>query len=240
MIQRIQAPFRIAVSFVIFAVCLTGGGLVKAAEVERTVHIPTATKVEPLAITKVALGGVTVQRGRWIKPASEPPDADTPFTAGDDWIENVTIYLLNRTNQSIVFFGLQFTFSDRPAYPLAICQVHLGKRPASAAFDRQGNPLPENSRAEAITIRPGQTFTVRLADSMRRIRADIEAVSSIASVNRVSLGLLPVDFAGGLQWNGGYEVFDPQASAWRSMGRDYFPGDMDGHWPGRPGWTDPQ
>ena len=106
---------------------------VAAAELERTVHLGTAVKMQPVAIVKVALGPSTVQLGRWDKPARETPDPDTPFTGDDNWLQELTVYVLNRTDRPIAFLTLQLDFREHQAAFSGTAMRNCGGRPAGSA-----------------------------------------------------------------------------------------------------------
>ena len=215
-------------------------GPVAAAEMERTVHLGTAVKMQPVAIVKVALGPSTVQLGRWDKPARETPDPDTPFTGDDNWLQELTVYVLNRTDRPIAFLTLQLDFRETTVGPMrTMCWLHWGVWPASTAFDGQGNPMPPNTLYGPIDFGPGQILAVHLADRIDQIKGAVENALPLAAVGVVNVRPVEAVFADGLRFGGLYQVFDPTTRAWRSMNRDYFPGNPDNRWPGRPGWTNP-
>ena len=93
-----------------------------------------AERDDPVVVTKITLGNAVVQKGRFRKPATEAQDQVTPFQAGDDWVEGLTVYLLNRTDKPIVHALIAFTFPEvLPGYKL-----ELGNIPAGFDFDGVG------------------------------------------------------------------------------------------------------
>jgi len=214
-----------------------------AAPMQRQVEVHIANKMEPVVVTRITLGNVTVQSGRFVKPVGAAQDPVTPFPADDDWVQNLTVYLLNRTNQTIVYAHFNFSFPEttdwasrfRAAFPLT-----LGRIPESAAFDR-GKPIRQRPESQPILFRPGQTLAIHLGDYIDQIKAHVEPARPLAALTTMDVGLAGFFFENGLQWSGSFRVLDPQSSTWRRIDDpNYFPGDADGRWPGRPGWVDQQ
>jgi hypothetical protein len=213
------------------------------AQTQRQVQFHIATRIEPVVVTKITLGNVAVQPGRFIKTVGTPTDPVTPFWADDDWVQNLTVYLLNRTNQTIVYSSVYFSFpetSDLLTHSRAVFPLTLGRIPPSVTVDMNGKAVRQRPESQPILFRPGQTMAIHLGDYIDQIKTDVESVKPLAALTTVEVGFGRFFFADGMQWNGGYRVLDPQSSNWRRMGPDYFPGDMDGRWPGRTGWIDQQ
>jgi hypothetical protein len=213
-----------------------------AAQAERQIQIPQAKKNEPVVISKITLGDVVVQSLRVIKAVGVAPDPITPFQADDDWVQNLTVYLLNRTNQTIVHLTVNFSFpetGDGHTVPRRGYMLNLGRVPPPAAFDRNGKPLQQRPESQPISFRPGQELAIRLGDYIDRIETNVQHVMPLAALTRLNVDLISVFFADGMQWGGAFRVPDPQTFTWRRLGPDYFPGDMDRKWPGHP-WNDQQ
>lgn len=211
-----------------------------AAPMQRQVEFRIQNKYEPVVITKITLGNVIVQPGRFVKPVGEAPDPVTPFTAGDDWVQNLTVYLLNRTNQVIVYAHLVLSFpetSDRQTRFRAMHVLTLGRIPESAAFDA-GRPIQQLPGLQAIRFPPRQVMAIRLGDYIDQIKKDVEPYRALAAMTDLDVTISTFFFADGLRWTGGFQALDRQSLTWHRMGLDYFPGDPDGNWPGRPGWVD--
>jgi hypothetical protein len=216
-----------------------------AAQTQKQVEYPSAHKNAPVVVTKVTLGNLVVQRGRFIKlRAAEDPI--TPFHADDNWGQNLTVYFLNRTDKIIVFMNVSFSFPEttvrrdgsifRSFFP-----VTLGRIPAAALFDARGRPMEDQMGAQPITFQPGQTIAIHLGGYIGQIKEHVEPVLPLAAASQINVNFHEVFFADGMKGEGnGYTVFDPQKSAWSRMDSGYFPGDMDRYWPGRPGWPDQQ
>jgi len=212
-----------------------------AAQMRRQVEFPIVNRMPPVVITKVTLGSVAVQAGRFVRPANTPPDPITPFLADDDWVQNLTVYLLNRTNQTIVYADFTFSFPETTDWASrfrAGSGLVLGRIPQSAAFGDDGRPIHQPPEAQPILFRPGETMAIHLGDHIDRIKADVEPTRPLAALTAIEVRLVGVFFADGLRWGPRYMTLDPRSHTWRTMGPDYFPGDMNRNYPGQPGWGD--
>ena len=210
-----------------------------AGEMERTVVAPVASKTHPVVLTKIALHDTVVQSGRFVRSRVEPVDAVTPFRAGDDWIANLTLFLLNRTNRTIVHFSIRLGFpetGDGLVHPQYARTLNFGRMPDAANFDRNGVSVPVSSDVQPILFRPGETIAIHLGDYIPSIRGIVERALPLAATTRIAVHLGPFFFADGVQWHGSYSAPDAQNHKWIPLGPDFFPGDMDRNWPGRPGW----
>jgi hypothetical protein len=206
---------------------------------QRQVDALVPNKMQPVVVTKITLDDVTVQPGRFIKPVGEVQDPVTPFIADDDWVQRLTIYLLNRTNRTIVQANFNFSFpetTDWAKHYRPVFKLSLGRIPPSVAFEK-GRAIFQKPELQPIQFWPGQTMAIRLGDYIDQIKADIEPAMPLAALTTLEVGLAGFFFEDGLRWDGPFKVFDPQSLTWRRVGDpNYFPGDADGRWPGRPGW----
>jgi hypothetical protein len=212
-------------------------------QMQREVNAHVPDKMQPVVVTKITLGDVTVQPGRFVKPVGEAQDPVAPFTADGDWVQNLTVYLFNRTNQTIVHAVFTFVFPetlDYAAHRGPVYRMQIGRIPPSVAFDK-GRPIQQAPESQPIMFRPGQTMAIHLGDYIDQIKAAIEPTEPLAGLTKMEVGLVGFFFEDGLQWSGGFRAFDPKSSTWRRVeDPNFFPGDPDARWPGRPGWTDRQ
>ena len=138
MFTSLKVVGGVALTFVLLLVLVTQWPKpVNAAAVAtvRQVQVPVSTKKNPLVITKVTLGDTIVQLGRMVAPTEE---LTTPFLAGVDWIQNLNIYLYNRTNRKIVFAEIVLYFpetGDGRTQPMYAVTLHLGRIPPSASAE---------------------------------------------------------------------------------------------------------
>jgi hypothetical protein len=207
-----------------------------AVKTERQVQIPIGSKMKPVVITKVTLGDTVVQAGRM---ATVEPI--TPFQAGDDWIQNLTIHLYNRTNKTIVFAQVLFGFPETgdgragaAGQPPRAFLLQLGRIPPPAPSAGH-----QPTDWQPISFLPGQTMAIRLGDYIDRIRFQVEPVLPVAAVTQLIIQLNIFYFADGMEYSGNaFKIHDPQNPG-KALHADpnYFPGNMNLSWPGRPDWT---
>jgi len=212
-----------------------------AARAERQVQVPIARRNLPVVITKVTLGSTVVQAGRFTRPRPVI-DSTTPFEADGDWIQNLTIYLLNRTSRTIVFARILLIFpetGDGVTRPYRIHPLDLGRMPAGAAFMSNGELLSQPPERAPLSFEPGQTMAVALGDHIDRIRSGVQSVIPVAAATKLKIDLNQFCFVDAMRWAaGGFEYPDPQhPGKWKYRGSAYFPGDIDSNWPGLPGWV---
>jgi len=186
-------------------------------------------------ITRVKVGDIDVQCGLLIGPREV--QAKTPFLAGNDWLQNMTISFFNRTNKTIVYGAILLNFpelSDPTTQPVVQYAIRLGRIPESVAFDgRTGKPLRQNDRT-LLTFAPGQSLEIHLSDHITGIRGTIEHASGSFAVSNVVIHYGNFIFEDGMGWGGGcYQHQSPERpGVWRCVPeRDYFPGDMRSNWP---------
>ncbi len=98
---------------------------------------------DAVMISNIAVASVPVECGLFVKPPAVVQPV-TPFQAGSDWLQQMTISLINRTNKTIVFGGIILHFLDTGdchALPCVGANINLGQRPAIDAYDgRTGQP----------------------------------------------------------------------------------------------------
>jgi hypothetical protein len=219
---------------------LPGSGA--AAQLKRQVYFGPDSKIMPVVVEKVTLGSAVVQFGRY-QTTEVRPYPVTPFSADDDWISQLTVYLLNRTEKAVVRLTVVFSFPETtlrtPDGPSrAGFSLTLGLLPPPANVDPAGRPIPQRPGAKPISLGPGQTMSIRLSDYIDEIKRDGERSISLSAATQLNVTVQPgIYFADGMQWNGGYRTFDEQTGTWQRMPSDFFPGDPDAHWPNRPGWV---
>ncbi|MGH9581382.1 MAG: hypothetical protein ACRD4O_00405, partial [Bryobacteraceae bacterium] len=66
---------------------------------------------DPVMITNVTVEGESVDCGLFVKPPAVVQSL-TPFPAGSDWLQTMTISMINRTNKIIVFGQITLVFLD--------------------------------------------------------------------------------------------------------------------------------
>jgi hypothetical protein len=232
---------RYPYSFVLYATCTLAlfGTLYAQQSGERIVSaIDDIERItDAVLISNVAVGGKTVECGLFIKPPVENQPV-TPFQAGPDWLSQMTISLVNRTDETIAFGSILFHFLDTgdcQALPCIGTELHFGKRPVVDAYDgRSGKPLKlEDSEKTPLDWKPRQTIVVHVSDYMGDIERNLSYLMSVAAVRRLKVYRGVFYFADGMQWSlGRYAVPDSaHPGKFKELPEDYFPGRRGNNWP---------
>jgi len=225
-------------SALLFVLALIITAPAMAAQAERQIDCGIAITNDAVVITKVTLGTKEVPcmwspgppNGRGVyQPAP-------PFQADDDWLQNVTIYLFNRTNKSIAWVWVDIGFPQTgdglsQATSQRTYQIILGQRPDAANFDpRTGQPMPV--QGTPLSFAPGQTLEIHLGEHFDRIKERTRD-RLFAPLTSVRVSPVHAFFVDGMGWNpSSYQVPDPEHHGkWIHMPMGYFLGNASANWP---------
>ena len=207
------------------ALALLPGGTAWAGE--KLIQVEGQHRNDAVAIVKVTLGNTEVECGLVISPTELQPVM--PFQAGDDWLQNLTIYLLNRTDKTIVFGQTVLAFpetGDRSSEkPMRVHAITLGRIPANAAFSgRSGQPLRQNPSLQPISFAPGEVLPIHVGDHIDQISASDNM--PFGALSKLIIRRTSFVFDDGMRWDGGaYSVPDPEhRGQWKRLDGGYFPG----------------
>ena len=245
-LRRLPPKHQLRAAWVPRIVCLALGfvGATHAQQTsERLVQVQQVTQItDAVMISNVAVAGRTIECGLFIKPpvVIQP---FTPFEAGGDWLQQMTIALINRTGKTIVFGALIFHFLDvgdcSSAQPCPEALLEFGQIPAIDAYDgRTGRPMKRgHPERPPLDWGPEQTIVVHVSDYMPEIEASLAHFLPVSAVTKMNVYLGDFYFPDGMQWNlGRYSVPDPDhRSKFKPLPADYFPGKRGRNWP--PGYN---
>ena len=196
---------------------------------------------DAVMISNVAVAGKTVECGLFIKPPAVIQPF-TPFQAGSDWLEQMTISLVNRTGRAIVAGGIIFHFLDtgdcQPSSPCVRSYLRFGQMPEIDAYDgRTGQPYRPEHEGPSLDWKPEQTIVVHVSAYISEIEEDLSNHLPVTAVTRVNVNRGVFYFADGMQWSlGRYGVPDPDnPGKFKELPADYFPGKRGRNWP--PGYN---
>lgn len=79
------------------------------------------------------------------------------FQASPNWIAGTDIILRNDSSKQLVCVHMQVFF---PEYPGISVELHVGKRPQAASYDREGNLHDLDQKIAAISIAPGDSLSI--------------------------------------------------------------------------------
>lgn len=193
---------------------------------------------DAVMISNISIAGKTVECGLFIKPPLVIQPV-TPFQASPDWLRDMTISLVNRTNKTIAFGGIIFHFLDTGdcslAQPCVGADLYFGQRPAIDSFDgRTGHPLkPEHPEAPPLDWRPERTLVVHVSRHMTEIEKRLSDSIPVTEVTKMNVYLGSFYFDDGMQWYpGSYSVPDSiHPGKFKRLPADYFPGRRGNNWP---------
>ncbi len=221
-----------AVSFEI-VVRSTEAQTVQASE-GQFVRVSPETLWDPVWITKVQIGSqfLLAPYDARLTPSSGQVMPGQKFSAGNDWLKDTTIYVVNRTNKSLarLEIGLQFpqTGNGR-TQPTWIYYVRLGRIPDADAYDKNGKVLPHAFiGAKPLDLQPGSTLTIHLSDYIDKIQAYLATAMPLSAITECNIYVVSAEFADGLRYAGGaYSIPDPHNPGQWSYypTHRYFPGD---------------
>jgi len=108
-----------------------------------------------------------------------------PFQATPDWLQEMTITLINRTNKAIVYGGIIFHFLDTgdcKSQPCAGTEIHFGQLPAvDAYYARTGKPV-KNRGTAPLNWGPEQTFVVHVSEYIPQIEQSLNKFMPVTDV----------------------------------------------------------
>lgn len=211
----------------------TGDKLIRVNDIEQI--------TDAVLISNVALAGKTVECGLFIKPTVV--QRVTPFQAGSDWLREMTISLINRTNKTIEFGSIIFHFLDTgdcsSAQPCVGASLTFGQMPAIDAYEgRTGRPIkPEHPERPPLDWKPEQTIVVHVSDYIDEMERNLADFMPVTAVTKVNVYRGPFYFEDGLQWSvGRFSVPVPDhPGKFKELPADYFPGKRGRNWP--PGYN---
>jgi hypothetical protein len=200
----------------------------------RLYRFPKA-RLDPVEITKVREGGTAVVPGVYRVPPYDTVGEPIPYS--DDWIKNLSYTFKNVTFQKIQFMWLamSFHYGDHDNWQTRVTwNLDLGEVPPLSAeiyYTSRGTKIPQGT-GRSLGLRPGEEMTVSLSEYADKIRARIEAVTPLSSVNECCIAVALVYFdQPGLKWGNygfGWAVADPDSpNGYRRLLGPPFPLDVD-------------
>ncbi len=225
-----QRPCRVSTSAIIVLLNLTLTD-VAAQSLQRSVEVESQHRNDAVVVTGVALGNTFLQCGLPESATSVQPVV--AISGGPDWLSHLTIYLLNRTEKTVVYGELQLGFPETgdgksAQAPMTIVPLRLGIMPSAVAYLGSGQLLPQENRP-LFSITPGQTVPIPLSPA---VYSDIQRnlasrMPDSAAVSRLVVRRGSFIFADNMKWNkGSFWLPDPQKPGnWIAVSdRRFFPG----------------
>jgi hypothetical protein len=227
-----------------YAACVVFGlvGALNAQQTsERLIRVNDVEHItDAVLISNVAVAGKTVECGLFIKPPVVIQPV-TPFQAGSDWLDQMTISLINRTGRTIVSGAVQLNFldvGDCRSLPCAASFLRFGRMPDVDAFDgRTGKPNKPAHEGPPLDWKPEQTIVLHVSDYMSEIGDDLANHWPVTAITKVDVRRGVFYFDDGMIWDlGRYAVPHPEhPGKFKTLPDDYFPGQRGHNWP--PGYN---
>ena len=208
----------------------------------KTLTVMPGGLMSPLFITKVVVGKRVMVLGTPLSVQQYHSNPalilnNKPFEAGRGWLNNMTIYVKNRTDKTVASATLLLNFPETGngrTQPMWVYHIQLGRMPDVDAFNgKTGKPLRIDPGAKPLNLQPGQEVVIQVGDYMDKIKAYVEKAMPLFYVTRVGVSVNECTFSDGMRYSAGaYSV--PDASnhgKWKYLSSHYFPGDPHRYWP---------
>lgn len=206
----------------------------------RTVFIAPQGRMHPVTIEKVTVRDQVIQLGiKALTWRDEQPA--TQFQSDKNWLKNMSIFLKNRTDKTIVcaVIGLWFPETgDGRTQAVTHYYIDLGQLPEIDSFTKTGQKIPPDPNSQPLLFAPGKTLVIHVADYITATQDTLEQFPGLlAAVNKPPLSQITkvviapkkFFFDDGMRWTDLEEfgVPDPnQPGQFTNMERGrYFPGD---------------
>jgi hypothetical protein len=202
----------------------------------RNVEVEPQHRNDAVAVTRVTLGNAVLACG--IPDSLVSPPEVTPVAAGPNWLMELTIYALNRTNKSIVYSELMLSFPETgngktPQTPQTGVPLRLGAYPAAVAYLGSGQQMQQPVRP-SLDWQPGQTLAITInAEAYAAIRRSLaNRLPDPSQVTQLLIRRGPVVFDDNMRWTiGSFSVPDLEKPGRWKLVSDlrFFPGKLS--WP---------
>ncbi len=199
------------------------------------VQLGITTVWDPVWITKVEIGN------QFLLNSHDPYNSPLPgeivrgqnyFIAGNDWLQNTNIYVINRTELPIARLSIMLMFpqtGNGQTQPMWIYHIKLGRIPDADALDRFGKPLPASIvGTKPLGLQPGGRLTIHVSDYIDKIEDYLKTAMPVAALSVVNIQVESCEFENGLRYSGAFSQPDPQhPGQWIYLPtHSFFPGNL--------------
>lgn len=222
------------------------GALFQARPAQAQAGQDTATKLidvkigpeniwQPVWITKVVIGDQFLLNPPnpfvTLLPGQVSPNQD--FIAGDNWLKDTTLYVINRTDQPIAWLSISFEFpqtGNGQTQPVWVYHLRLGRLPDAVAITGSGQPVPPGPPGSTfLDLQSGARLTIHVSDYTDKIQDYLKTAMPLSAINEVYVRVDSCVFEDGLRFDGdNYSRPDPQRPGkWVYLpNRQFFPGNI--------------
>lgn len=164
----------------------------------------------PVWITKVEIGNqflLNIQ-DTYNSPLPGEIVRGQSFIAGNDWLKNMNIYVINRADLPVAWLSIALKFpqtGNGQTQPVWIYDIQIGRMPdVDAVSGRTGKPFPpELLGSKPLGLQPGGRLTIHVADYMDKIEAYLKSAMPASVVSKVDVWVDVCLFETGLRFSGG-------------------------------------
>jgi hypothetical protein len=196
---------------------------------DKIVNLDRQFRLDAVTITKVTVAGQQIQPGK--SGGVREEERGTPFQADEDWLKNMSISLLNRTDKVIVCAQVQFFFPDTGdgvSQPITTYTITVGQRPESSLYYADGSKIPPDTTKKPLLFAPGQTLVIPVADYVDAIQSTVEEKIPLSQITKVNIRRANFYFVDGMRWDsvytGYYAPDSDHPGKYTKLAPNYFPG----------------
>lgn len=176
---------------------------------EKTVHLERFTLDDPVRIIAVMEGE------QQITPVvASKHEKETPFQAGDDWLNKMTIIVRNMSGKEVIAAHLLVDFPQTgagvPDDGVVAQPIWLGRTPERALYDKRNGKKIELPTSQPLHLMPGQELKISLSPYYGEMTTSIERKLPVSQVTSCWIRLQQFYFADGTRWApGNFQKPDP-------------------------------
>lgn len=163
---------------------------VSAQRSQHVIHMTAGNIQDPIKILEFRVNGHPMHRG-------------IPFDSDDNWIGTISVIVQNRSPKLLTCLQLGVDFPELadPANRVkrAFSVITAGRIPEHA-MNAQAGQTDSQSNIPAVSIGPGQTVEVRLADSLDGIQRSLHRRARDPRPNQIVISLYQAYFSDDTKW----------------------------------------
>jgi hypothetical protein len=189
LISALRIGLQMTCLFAFISCCSLASAV--AQEVLRTIHLGRGNVQDPVKIVELLVNGKPVQHG-------------VPFEAGNDWLQNTSVVVQNRSSKVLTCVQISIEFPELrdqsdSSGPVVMTSVTVGVIPEHQLYTTSGDKI-NVTQQPAININPGQTVQIPISISLATIKSIVEPHRSISGVTQSQIWITKAFFADQTRW----------------------------------------
>jgi hypothetical protein len=189
------------------------------------VEVDLLDRFAPVEVTRVAIGSQDIVPGIY----RDPERGGKPFKADVNWLEELVLWLRNRTAKTIGAADLQVCFPETTATGLMMCSpVEVGCIPPPVESFTHGGASMQVSSCP-FRLEPGAVVRISVRDYAQSMREFVEERQPFSTITSCFIHFQAFHFDGGMKCTPGH-YWVPKASRpglETSLAPTFFPGSQD-------------